>query len=108
MVMIEAAANDSCIDGPIERLFDLKYNISALKRKKSNQENWINELNEIDEEIQKIINENSEIKKRYLELIQNPKYKFLNDIYKAKKDLINTYLERIDKNAGVALQLKAK
>ena len=103
---IEQIAEDSGREGPLERILNLKYYLDKLEESKQGIIEWTEELKEIEAEINKIIEENSEIKKRYIELLNNPKYKFFINEYDSKRELINDLQHRMDDSIEKALQLR--
>jgi len=106
LAKIEQIAEDSGREGPFERICNLKYYLDRYKESEQEIVEWTQELNEIEEKINKIIEENSEIKKRYIELLNNPKYKFFINECDSKREIINDIQDRMAENIEKAMQLR--
>ncbi len=92
--------------GPLYRLKKLKDILNEIDVDRDGTENTISKLKTVKDEFNRILNENSELKKRYLELIANPKYKYILDEctfdYYSVENIINS------NESKASLELKKK
>ena len=85
--------------GPVYRLKKLLDVLKEIKIDKDGIKDAINTLKKVKEEFNKILIENSELKKRYLELIDDPKYKYI--LHECGADL-SSIVNTMNSNEDVA------
>lgn len=105
--LLEVLTSDMNFDNGIATRFQkARRELRKIKYSTFNKKEWMEKLIGVDNDIKNLIQENEDVRRRYLELINNPKYKLLLDEYEYKTSVIRNYLERIDNGANLSLSKK--